>query len=123
MRALVSVVVDVALVLAFVTLSRLSHNQSVAPDGVLGTAWPFLAGLVIGWLITRSWRSTLTFSAALGVFTCTLAVGIAFRRITFTGAQPSFVAMAFSVLSVLLMGWRLIAYLELRRRAETRAAV
>ena len=88
----------------------------MTPDGIAGTAWPFLVGLVIGWVVTRSWQNTLTFWAAFGVFIGTFAVGIAFRHLTFTGAQPSFVAMAFSVLSVLLMGWRLMAYLELRRR-------
>lgn len=117
MKVALGILLDIGVVLTFVTLSRLSHNQVIDAAGVLGTAWPFLLGLVIGWLVSRSWRTTLTFKAALAVFVCTLALGIAFRRLTFTGAQPSFVAMAFSVLSVLLMGWRLIAYLEMRRRA------
>lgn len=107
---------DVALVLLFVTMSRLSHDQSLAPDGVFGTAWPFLVGVAIGWLCTFSWRTTLSLYAALGVFGCTLLLGIGFRGLTYTGSQPSFVAMATSVLAVLLMGWRLIIYLELRRR-------
>ncbi len=122
MKVAGAIALDVALVLAFVTLSRLSHSQPMTPDGIAGTAWPFLVGLVIGWLVTRSWQSTLTFWAAFGVFIGTFAVGIAFRHLTFTGAQPSFVAMAFSVMSVLLMGWRLMAYLELRRR-EPEAAL
>lgn len=122
MKAALGILLDLGVVLAFVTLSRLSHNQVIDAPGVLGTAWPFLLGLLIGWVVTRSWRTTLTGKAALGVFVFTLTLGIAFRRLTFTGAQPSFVAMAFSVLSVLLMGWRLIAYLELRRRAEAPAA-
>lgn len=122
MKVAGAIALDAALVLAFVTLSRLSHSQPMTPDGIAGTAWPFLVGLVIGWLVTRSWQSTLTFWAAFGVFIGTFAVGIAFRHLTFTGAQPSFVAMAFSVLSVLLMGWRLMAYLELRRR-EPEAAL
>lgn len=117
MRAALGFLLDIGVVLTFVTLSRLSHNQVIDAAGVLGTAWPFLVGLLLGWAVTRSWRTTLTFRAALGVFVFTLALGIAFRRLTFTGAQPSFVAMAFSVLSVLLMGWRLIVYLEGRRRA------
>lgn len=116
MKTVAALGVDVGVVLAFVTLSRLSHDQSVGFDGVLGTAWPFLVGLILGWLVTRSWRSPVSLSAALGVFACTFAVGIVFRRITFTGAQPSFIAMAFSVLSVLLVGWRLLAYLEGQRR-------
>ncbi|MDO5683562.1 MAG: DUF3054 domain-containing protein [Propionibacteriaceae bacterium] len=118
MKAVLAFLCDLWLVLMFVTMSRLSHNQVIDVAGVTGTAWPFAAGLVLGWLITRSWRTTLTFPAALGVFVCTLAVGIAFRHLTFTGAQPSFVAMSFSVLSVLLMGWRLIVYLELNRRTS-----
>lgn len=122
MKVAGAIALDAALVLAFVTLSRLSHSQPMTPDGIAGTAWPFLVGLVIGWLVTRSWQSPLTFWAAFGVFIGTFAVGIAFRHLTFTGAQPSFVAMAFSVLSVLLMGWRLMAYLELRRR-EPEAAL
>lgn len=119
MKTAAAFLLDVGLVLAFVTLSRLSHNQVIDAAGVFGTAWPFLLGLSIGWVVSRSWRTTLTFPAAFWIFACTLALGIAFRNVTFTGAQPSFVAMAFSVLSVLLMGWRLIAYLELRRRRET----
>lgn len=122
MKVAGAIALDVALVLAFVTLSRLSHSQPMTPDGIAGTAWPFLVGLTIGWVVTRSWQSTLSFWAAFGVFIGTFAVGIAFRHLTFTGAQPSFVAMAFSVLSVLLMGWRLMAYLELRRR-EPEAAL
>jgi hypothetical protein len=116
MKVVAGFSLDVLVVLAFVTLSRLSHDQSLAPDGVFGTAWPFLVGLVIGWLCTFSWRTTLSLYAALGVFGCTLLLGIGFRDITYTGAQPSFVAMATSVLAVLLMGWRLIVFLEIRRR-------
>ena len=116
MKVVAGFSLDVLVVLAFVTLSRLSHNQSLAPDGIFGTAWPFLAGLVIGWLCTFSWRTTLSLYAALGVFGCTLLVGIGFRDLTYTGSQPSFVAMATSVLAVLLMGWRLIVFLEIRRR-------
>ena len=122
MKVVLGFLVDVWLVLGFVTLSRMSHNQVIDVAGVFGTAWPFLVGLVLGWLITRSWRTTLRLTAALGVFVCTLTLGIACRRLTFTGAQPAFVAMAFSVLSVLLMGWRLIAYLEVRRRATLHEA-
>ncbi|NNG19137.1 DUF3054 domain-containing protein [Naumannella sp. ID2617S] len=97
---------------------RVSHSQPVHPAGLANTAWPFLVGLLVGWLLSRSWRNTLTLYAAVGVWVCTVGLGLMIRRVTMTGQQPSFTMVASSVLAVFLLGWRLVAFLflEVRRR-------
>ena len=56
-------VVDAALVLLFAAVGRRSHAESGAVLGVLLTAWPFLAGTVLGWVVALGWRR----AAPLGV--------------------------------------------------------
>ncbi|HME63464.1 MAG TPA: DUF3054 domain-containing protein, partial [Streptosporangiaceae bacterium] len=47
---------DCCCVLAFVIIGRTSHADGLGLSGVASTAWPFLAGLAGGWLVTRAWR-------------------------------------------------------------------
>ncbi|OYN98341.1 hypothetical protein CGZ96_08120 [Enemella evansiae] len=117
-RALISLLVDVLLVLGFTLAMRVSHSQAITPLGLIQTAWPFLVGLAIGWLVSRSWRTTLTLYAALAVWACTVGIGLVIRRVTMVGVQPSFTMVAASVLAVFLLGWRLIVFLvrEVNRR-------
>lgn len=48
---------DAVLVLVFVLIGRGSHDEGSALIGLLTTLWPFLAALLLGWVVTRSWRS------------------------------------------------------------------
>lgn len=43
--------VDIVLVLAFSAFGRRSHDEGLDLTGVLTTAWPFLAGLALGWIV------------------------------------------------------------------------
>ncbi len=47
---------DVVGVLVFCTIGRRSHAEGLTVAGVAETAWPFLAGTAVGWLLIRGWR-------------------------------------------------------------------
>ncbi|GAB3705161.1 DUF3054 domain-containing protein [Mariniluteicoccus flavus] len=111
-------VLDVTLVMTFLLISRVSHERSLAPATVWQTTWPFLAGLAVGWVMTRSWRNPLTEVSALGVWACTVAGGFLHRYLMRPQPKTADVVVAVLVLGFLLCGWRLMAFLvqSLRRR-------
>jgi hypothetical protein len=47
-----AVVLDCCCVLLFVVIGRASHTKGESLAGIASTAWPFLAGLAGGWLVT-----------------------------------------------------------------------
>lgn len=123
MRYLPAVVVDVVAIIAFAILGRRSHAEAGTLLGVLGTAWPFLAGALIGHAICRSvvtlrgdqagWRPGVV------VWASTLVLGMLLRLITGSTAAWPFVVVASIVLAVLLLGWRGIFRLIHRARARS----
>jgi hypothetical protein len=108
---------DLVLVLIFVLIGRGSHDEGFSIVGSLNTAWPFVAGLAIGWFATRAWRSPrgVTHPGVL-IWASTALVGVALRAISGQGVAVSFVIVTAVVLAVFLLGWRLIAALVARRR-------
>jgi hypothetical protein len=55
---------------------------------VAETAWPFLAGTAVGWLLSRGWRRpTAIDPTGAVVWVCTVAVGMLSRRTTSAGVQ------------------------------------
>jgi hypothetical protein len=121
--ALVAFVVDAALVTLFVLIGRRSHGEANTAVGILDTLWPFLAGLVVGWLVTWAWRRPLAIIwPGVPVWLMTVALGMLIRTSAGQGVQPSFIAVAAVVLGVFLVGWRLIALPFARRRRIARAA-
>ncbi|GAA4405124.1 DUF3054 domain-containing protein [Fodinibacter luteus] len=107
------VVLDVALVVLFAVLGRRSHAEGLDLAGVARTAGPFLAGTAAGWLVASLTLDSGPRSLAFGavVLACTVVVGMLLRRVLGDGTAPSFVVVATAVLSVLLLGWRLVARL------------
>ena len=82
------------------------------------TAWPFLTGTVVGWLVSRGWRRpTAVAPTGFVVWLCTVVVGMLLRKATSAGVAASFVVVATTVTALLLLGWRVAAGLTLRRRA------
>jgi hypothetical protein len=105
--------IDVVLVLVFVLIGRASHGEGLL--GALNTLWPFLVGLVIGWLAARAWRSPRRILwTALVVWLVTVAVGMLLRVASGQGVETSFVIVATIVLGVFLVGWRAVALLVVR---------
>jgi len=115
--ALLCALVDVALVVAFVLIGRASHNEGAL--GTLVTLWPFLAGLAVGWIGARAWRTPLTVRwTGLTLWAATVVVGMLLRGVSGQGVQFGFVIVTAVVLAIFLLGWRGIAQLVLRGRAR-----
>jgi len=109
---------DVVAVLAFCAVGRRSHAEGLTVAGVATTAWPFLSGTVVGWLVSRGWRRpTAVVPTGVVVWLCTVVVGLLLRKATRAGIPLGFVIVAASVTAVLLLGWRAVAAAIPRRGA------
>lgn len=114
--ATVGGVVDAVLVVVFAAIGRASHQEGDAVLGVLGTAWPFLLGALVGWLVVRAWRRPLSVRpTGLVVWVAAVAVGMALRAATGEGIAPAFIIVATITLAVFLLGWRAVVALVTRR--------
>jgi len=110
---------DVVGVLVFCAVGRRSHEEGLSVTGVATTAWPFLTGTVVGWLASRGWRQpTAVVPTGVAVWLFTVAIGMVLRKATSAGVAASFVVVAASVTAVLLLGWRAVVGLTLRRRSD-----
>ncbi|SEI04750.1 MULTISPECIES: DUF3054 domain-containing protein [unclassified Leifsonia] len=121
--ALIAFVIDAALVTVFVLIGRRSHGEADNVGGIVGTLWPFLVALVVGWLVTWAWRRPLAIVwAGVPVWLMTVALGMLLRTSAGQGVQPTFIAVAAVVLGVFLVGWRLVGLPIARRRRRRSAA-
>jgi hypothetical protein len=111
-------VLDAALVVLFAAVGRRSHAESGAVLGVLLTAWPFLVGTVLGWVVAVVWRrrAPLGVRDGIPVWVCAVAAGMLLRGATGAGTAFSFVVVATVVLGGFLLGWRALAGLVRRHR-------
>jgi hypothetical protein len=111
--AILALVADVVLVVAFAAIGRASHAEGVLGPGGSGlatTAWPFLVGLLVGWAATLGWRHPLApVRTGLGVWAATLVIGMLLRAVSGQGVAVAFVIVAAVTLLVFLVGWRAIA--------------
>lgn len=100
-------VADAVCVLLFSAVGRRSHAEGVTLVGVAQTAWPFLAGAAVGWLVSRGWRRPLAIvPTGIAVWVGTIAVGMLLRKANSGGVAVTFVIVASAVTAVLLLGWR-----------------
>jgi hypothetical protein len=111
-----SFVFDAVLVVAFAIIGRSTHEEGLDFAGVWGTAWPFLAGLVLGWVVALAWRHPLAvWPTGVVVWAGTFLAGMLLRMTTGQGVALAFIIVAALTLAVLLIGWRGIALLMGRR--------
>ncbi|MDT5164577.1 MAG: hypothetical protein QOC88_1471 [Mycobacterium sp.] len=115
--------IDVACVLVFCAVGRRSHDEGLNVAGIATTAWPFLSGTVLGWLLSRAWRRpSALYPTGVAVWLCTVIVGMLLRKVTSAGVAGSFIVVAATVTGLLLLGWRAIAQLGRRSRLAERRA-
>ncbi|XKK41040.1 DUF3054 domain-containing protein [Nocardiopsis sp. ARC36] len=108
---------DLVCVLVFVVIGRVDHESGTALAGIWGTAWPFLAGTVLGWAVTLGWRAPdRIWPVGLFVWAVTVAGGMALRLLTGEGAPISFVVVTSLFLAAAMLGWRAAALLVARSR-------
>jgi hypothetical protein len=110
---------DVVAVVVFAAVGRMSHDRPDDLLGLLGTAAPFLVGLVVAWVVPVVRAHPLGLRAGLVVWGATAVLGLALRA-GFTGQLPAtFVVVTLIALGVLLLGWRglthAVAYVAGRR--------
>jgi hypothetical protein len=116
-----AVILDCCCVLVFVIIGRASHTKGESLGGIASTAWPFLAGLAGGWLVTRAWRRPfLVWPAGVGAWLGAVALGMALRVVSGQGTAFAFILVALASLGLFLLGWRLLARLPIVRRSALR---
>ena len=114
--AILAFAADALLVLVFVLIGRASHDENPLL-GALVTYWPFLAALVVGWLVSRAWRAPLAVvKSGLPIWAVTVVGGMLLRVASDQGVQLSFVIVTSVVLGIFLLGWRGVLALATRRR-------
>lgn len=107
---------DLALVVIFAAIGRLSHGEGMDAAGIAMTAWPFLVGLIGTTIILLGLkRPTEHVLNGAIVWLGTLGFGMWIRAKSGEGVQPSFVIVAGIFLIIGMLGWRLMA--ARRRRA------
>lgn len=115
-------VLDFVVVLVFAAVGRRNHGEADALTGILTTAWPFLVGALIGWIIVWLWRRGLTDGSRLDVgavvWLSTVAFGMVLRHLSGRGVQFSFVVVALIFNGLCMIGWRAVATMVTRRRAR-----
>lgn len=113
----VSAVIDVVVVLLFALIGRASHNEGAL--GLFGTAWPFLAGLALGWAVMRAWRHPHRIVwTGLGIWVATVVGGMLLRLASGQGTQFAFILVATAALGLLLIGWRALSLLVSRTHRQ-----
>ena len=111
-------VADLCCVLAFVIIGRARHGAAggESVSGIASTAWPFLAGLALGWLGTRAWRRPLALApSGVGAWLGAAGLGMALRVVAGQGTATAFVLVALAFLGLFLLGWRLVFRILSRR--------
>jgi hypothetical protein len=119
MRIAVGLALDAALICLFAAIGRRNHGETSALLGVATTAWPFLAGMTTGWLISlfAFHRAPLRVREGIPVWLGTVAIGMLLRRLTNAGTAFSFIVVATLFLGAGLLGWRALDALISRRRS------
>jgi hypothetical protein len=109
---MIALFADIVCVLVFCTIGRRSHAEGLTLVGIAQTAWPFLAGTAVGWLLIRGWRRPfVVIPTGVVVWVCTVVVGMLLRKATSAGVSASFIVAASVATAVLLLGWRATAAL------------
>lgn len=112
-------VTDVVAVVVFCAVGRRSHDEGVTASGLATTAWPFLTGTAVGWLLSRGWRRpTAVAPTGVIVWVSTVLVGMLLRKASSASVAVAFIAVASTVTAVFLLGWRAAVELVARRRSD-----
>ena len=126
-----SVLADLVAVVFFVVVGRLSHDESLSASGLLRTGWPFVIGIVGGYVgIALTRWPVLSLRGGTVIAVKTFIIGLVLRYgVVRDGTPFSFVVVTMVILTALILGWRLLALALLRRSgrrptvAETRPAL
>lgn len=118
-----AVIADALLVILFAALGRRSHEEADGLTGMLSTAWPFLIGLALGWLVvlgisraaSRTPHPLRAWPVGVAVWVCTVLAGMLLRAAVGDGTAFAFILVATGFNLLTLVGWRLLAQLAAAR--------
>ncbi|MDI2032922.1 DUF3054 domain-containing protein [Paenarthrobacter nitroguajacolicus] len=110
---------DLVLILVFAAIGRDAHARGDIISGAFITAWPFLAGALVGWIALRVWRAPFSlWPSGVAVWLSAVIVGMLLRAATGQGVALPFIIVALISLGVFLLGFR--AVIALVRRISAR---
>jgi hypothetical protein len=102
--------IDLLALLVFVLIGRDAHKHSFSIVGIASTLWPFASGLLIGWLLIRLRKlDGATKKSGFVIVLTTVSAGMVLRVISGQGTALTFIIVALTFLSLILIGWRLLA--------------
>ncbi|WOH16930.1 DUF3054 domain-containing protein [Paenarthrobacter sp. GOM3] len=108
-------IADVLLILVFAAIGRDAHARGDIVTGAFTTAWPFLAGAAVAWLVLRAWRAPLSiWPAGVGIWLGTVVVGMLLRAATGQTVLLPFILVALISLAIFLLGYRALVALLMR---------
>jgi hypothetical protein len=103
------IVIDILVVLLFVSIGRADHHHGDSLTGMISTTWPFAVGLAIGWLVVLVRRqNSVSLGAGVEVWLATVAFGMILRVIAGQGTALAFIVVALVFLGALMLGPRLV---------------
>lgn len=106
----IALTVDLVLVVLFTIIGHYTHSHNFEVQGLVTTAWPFLVGLGVAWLLSAVWdRPIAPLATGTAVWAITVLLGLVIRALTGEGTAGPFIVVAASLNLITLVGWRLIA--------------
>lgn len=109
---------DAVAVIVFAAVGRSSHAEAGDLLGLLGTAAPFMVGLVAAWATPVVRAHPAGWRAGAVVLAGTAVLGLVLRA-GFTERLPlSFAVVTLVSLAVLMLGWRGLSALVARRAVQ-----
>lgn len=110
---------DLLVVLVFAAVGRRNHGEADALTGIVTTAWPFVVGAIVGWIVLVVMKRLPGRSLTSGVIVwlTTVIVGMILRQVSGHGTAVAFVIVALAFNGACMLGWRLVARVLESRRA------
>lgn len=102
---------DLILLAIFALTGRLSHRLEISFAGMFETAWPFVVGLVLAWILFRVYRDPASLGKGVLVWLTTAVVGLLLRHI-FISSVTSILFVIISIITtgVMLLIWRFVVF-------------
>ena len=123
MRPATAALVDAGWLLLFVIVGRSSHTEGLEPIGLARTAWPFVAGLAVGWTVARAWRRpSAVVPTGVVVWLVCVTAAMVLRALSGQTVVPAFVGVALAFVGLGLLGWRTLAGIRPTRLLPRRAS-
>ncbi len=112
MRPILAIVADALCIAVFVIIGLHTHHAGLGATEVVRTMWPFVVGLLLGWVAVRAWkRPTAIVPAGVGAWLATVVGGMVLRVLVGQGTAAPFIIVALVFLGVTMLGWRVVARL------------